>query len=99
LDRRILPKGKDAKGTPYEEYRWSRFKNAEARGMFETVSEHVVPWLRSLGGDGSTYARHMKDARFTILTPQLLAKVVDLIDKVPRALAVMKPSYKRSQYS
>src|ERR1700741_3919745 len=29
LDRRIFPKGKDAKGTPYEEYRWSRFKNAE----------------------------------------------------------------------
>ena len=51
--------------------------------MFEVVSEHVFPWLRTLGGDGSTYARHMKDARFTIPTPQLLAKVVDLIDKVP----------------
>src|SRR5271169_1881603 len=56
IERRIFPKGKDAKGTPYEEYRWSRFKNAEARAMFETVSEHVFPWLRSLGGDGSTYA-------------------------------------------
>jgi type I restriction enzyme M protein len=83
IERRIFPEGKDAKGKPYDELRWSRFKNAEARAMFETVSEHVFPLLRTLGGDGSTYARHMKDARFTIPTPQLLAKVVDLIDKVP----------------
>jgi type I restriction enzyme M protein len=36
-----------------------------------------------MGGDGSTYAHHMKDARFTIPTPALLAKVVDLLDHVP----------------
>src|ERR1700733_2236936 len=83
IERRIFPKGKDAKGMPYEEYRWSRFKNAEARAMYDTVSEHVFPWLRTLGGNGSAYAQHMKDARFTIPTPQLLAKVVDLIEKVP----------------
>jgi type I restriction enzyme M protein len=43
--------------------------------------------LRTLGvngsNDGSTYAQHMKDARFTIPTPALLAKVVDLLDAVP----------------
>ena len=47
------------------------------------VGEHVFPFLRTLGGDGSTYAHHMKDARFTIPTPALLAKVVDLLDDVP----------------
>ena len=31
----------------------------------------------------STYAHHMRDARFTIPTPGLLAKVVDLIDQMP----------------
>ena len=36
-----------------------------------------------MGGDGTTYSHHMKDARFTIPTPALLARVVDLIDKVP----------------
>ena len=51
--------------------------------MYITVSEHVFPFLRNLGGDQSTYARHMKDARFTIPTPALLAKVVDLLDHVP----------------
>jgi type I restriction enzyme M protein len=35
------------------------------------------------GWHGSTYATHMKDARFTIPTPALLAKVVDLLDHVP----------------
>ena len=83
IERRIFPEGSDPKGKPYEDMRWSRFKNAEARQMFETVSEHVFPFLRTLGGDDSTYARHMKDARFTIPTPALLAKVVDLIDHVP----------------
>ena len=51
--------------------------------MFQVVGEHVFPFLRALGGDGSTYAVHMRDARFTIPTPALLAKVVDGIDLVP----------------
>jgi type I restriction enzyme M protein len=52
----IFPKGKDSKGLPFEQLRWSRFKNEEARRMYEIVGEHVFPYLRSLGGDGSTYA-------------------------------------------
>ena len=51
--------------------------------MFTVVDRNVFPFLRTLGGNGSTYAHHMKDARFTIPTPQLLAKVVDLIAEVP----------------
>src|SRR5258708_40144840 len=49
------------------------------------VAGHVFRFLRTLGGEGSTYARHMKDARFT-LPPEkaaLLAKVVDILDSVP----------------
>jgi type I restriction enzyme M protein len=83
MERRIFPEGKDSKRLPYDQLRWSRFKNLEARKMFEVVSEHVFPFLRTLGGDGSTYAHHMKDARFTVPTPALLAKVVDLLDHVP----------------
>ena len=51
--------------------------------MYAVVSDHVFPFLRTLGGDDSTYAHHMKDARFTIPTPSLLAKVVDMLDNVP----------------
>jgi type I restriction enzyme M protein len=83
MERRIFPEGKDPKGRPYADLRWSRFKNFEAREMFTVVGEHVFPFLRTLGGDDSTYAHHMKDARFTIPKAELLAKVVDLIDQVP----------------
>lgn len=83
MERRIFPDDKDPKGRPYADLRWTQFKNFEAREMFMVVSEHVFPFLRTLGGDDSTYAHHMKDARFTIPKAELLAKVVDLIDKVP----------------
>jgi type I restriction-modification system DNA methylase subunit len=83
IERSVFPSGKDSKGVKYEQYRWSRFKNLEAREMYELISESVFPWLRKLGGNASTYSHHMKDARFTIPTPGLLAKVVDLIDHVP----------------
>ncbi len=83
MARRIFPEGEDARGQAYENLRWSRFKHFEAREMYTVVGDHVFPFLRTLGGDGSTYAHHMKDARFTIPTPALLAKVVDLLDHVP----------------
>ena len=83
MERRIFPEGNDTKGKPYDSFRWSRFKHFEAREMFEVLGDHVFPFLRTLGGDGSTYAHHMKDARFTIPTPALLSKVVDLLDHVP----------------
>src|SRR5450756_775697 len=83
IAHRVFPEGVDARGRPYEDLRWSRFKNFAPAEMFTIVDEHVFPFLRTLGGDESTYAHHMKDARFTIPTPALLAKVVDLLDAVP----------------
>ncbi|MCS7466412.1 type I restriction-modification system subunit M [Stieleria sp. ICT_E10.1] len=85
MARRIFPEGKDEKKRPYEDLRWSRFKHFESAEMFTVLGEHVFPFLRTLGGDGSTYAHHMRDARFTIPTPALLTKVVDMIDQVPMA--------------
>src|SRR6202795_334261 len=85
MEHRVFPLGKDSKKRPYEDFRWSRFKHFAPAEMYAVVGEHVFPFLRTLGGDGSTYAHHMKDARFTIPTPALLAKVVDLLDQVPMA--------------
>ena len=82
VDRNIFPDGLDAKGRSYADMRWSRLKNFEAQEMFVVVSEHAFPFLRELGGDGSTYSKHMQGARFTIPTPALLAKVVDMIDEI-----------------
>lgn len=82
IERRIFPEGKDPKGRPYDDLRWSRFKHFAPAEMFTVIGEHVFPFLRTLGGDDSTYAYHMRDARFTIPTPALLAKVVDVWSSV-----------------
>jgi type I restriction enzyme M protein len=83
MERRTFPEGQDAKGRDFNDLRWSHFKNFSPAEMHTVVGEHVFPFLRTMGGDGSTYAQHMKDARFTIPTPALLAKVVDLLDHIP----------------
>jgi hypothetical protein len=90
IERRIFPDGKDSRGRPYEDFRWSRFKNFAPAEMFTVVGEHVFPFLRTLGGDKSTYSQHMEGARFTIPTPALLARVVDMIDHVPMCWRLAK---------
>jgi type I restriction enzyme M protein len=83
MARRIFPEGQDPRGRAYEDLRWSRFSNLAPAEIFAVVGEHVFPFLRTLGGDGSTYSHHMKDARFTIPTPALLSRVVDMVEAVP----------------
>jgi type I restriction enzyme M protein len=83
MERRIFSQGADPRGRPNEDLRWSHLLNMAPAEMFAVVGEHVFPFLRTLGGDGSTYAHHMKDARFTIPTPALLARVVDMLDHLP----------------
>jgi type I restriction enzyme M protein len=69
--------------------RWSRFKHDDPDVMYQLIASEVFPFLQRLGeqvgGDGSTYSDHMKDARFTIPTPALLSKVVDMLDDIPMA--------------
>src|SRR5450759_564551 len=83
MQKQFFPEGKDSKKRSFQDYRWNRFKNTDPRDMYAVVSEHVFPWLRTLGGNGTTYSKHMEGARFTIPTPALLARVVDMIDRVP----------------
>jgi type I restriction enzyme M protein len=83
IERRIFPKGEDKGGVAYEEMRWSRLKNKDPAAMFTIVGEHVFPFLRAMAEDGTAHAIHMKGARFTIPTPTLLAKVVDLLAGIP----------------
>lgn len=87
MERRIFPKGKDDigkdGGVAYEDMRWSRLKNRDPGTMFKLVSEHVFPFLRTMAEEGTAHATHMKGARFTIPTPALLAKVVDLLADIP----------------
>lgn len=45
--------------------RRSKFKHEESALIHKTVADEVFPFLRTLGGDSSTYSVHMKDARLT----------------------------------
>lgn len=83
LERRIFPQGADPRGEPYENLRWSRFRDKEPREMFRIVEEHVFPFIRERVASGGSLAKSMRDARFQIPTPALLAKAVDKLDRVP----------------
>ncbi len=83
MERRIFPDGADDRGRPYADLRWSRFKHFDPREMMEVVAEHVFPFLRTLGAEGSSYGAHMKDARLGFGAPGLLAKAVEMLDRIP----------------
>lgn len=83
IENAIFPPGKDAKGRPYQDLRWSRLKNLDPTDMQEVMGEHVFPFLRDLGGKDSAYAANMKNARYTISKASLLVKLVDMINNIP----------------
>jgi type I restriction enzyme M protein len=82
----VFPEGTDDSGRrprPFSDLRWSRFQNMSAAEMYEVIDQNVFPFIRGLGEAGSSFAANMKDARFTIPTPALLSKVVDLLEDIP----------------
>src|SRR3989449_9715450 len=45
IERRIFPEGADPKGRPYDDLRWTRFKNFSPAEMFTVITDHVFPFL------------------------------------------------------
>ena len=90
IDEVIFPEGEEflpeglARGRPYGDLRWSRFKHLPAADMFEVVGNYVFPFLHRRAEE-STHAKHMRDARLRIPTPGLLQKAVDGLDAIPMA--------------
>ncbi|EXF58010.1 eco57I restriction-modification methylase family protein [Acinetobacter sp. 1294596] len=72
--------------TPEQDHlRWSKFITlGDPTQLYDTIANEVFPFIKSIGSeDDTTYSHHMKDARFTIPTPALLTKVVDILAEVP----------------
>ncbi len=67
---------------PYEELRWSRFKNLAPAEMYELVDKYVFPFLQTRAA-ATTHGKHMAGARLSIPSAALLAKAVDGIDGIP----------------
>src|SRR5947208_8751372 len=51
VENAVFPKGKDARGRPYDDLRWSRFKHFAPAEMYAVVADHVFPFLKALGSD------------------------------------------------
>ncbi|MGH1490177.1 MAG: type I restriction-modification system subunit M [Acidimicrobiales bacterium] len=76
------PEGREL-GRPYEDLRWSRFKDlGSAQDMYDLVVNYVFPFLQERAAN-STHGKHMKGGRLTIPTPALLQKAVDGLDAIP----------------
>lgn len=76
------PIDKPVFGADDQDYRWHKFKNKDPQVMFELVRDKVFPFIKTLHGDESSFARHMKDAIFMIPKPSLLDQVVQMIDSL-----------------
>ncbi|MEX1077684.1 MAG: class I SAM-dependent DNA methyltransferase [Homoserinimonas sp.] len=86
IEKRVFPEGMDDTGRrprTYADLRWSHFKHFSPQEMYEVVDQNVFPFIRNLGEAGSSFATNMKDARFTIPTPALLTKVVEMLNDIP----------------
>ncbi|MBE3671825.1 MULTISPECIES: type I restriction-modification system subunit M [Pseudoalteromonas] len=69
--------------TEQANYRWNKFKNLDPQVMFDLVKDKVFPFIKTINGEDTTFAKHMSDAIFMIPKAQVLDKVVNLIDKIP----------------
>ena len=66
----------------HEDCRWSHWTNLPADQILHHVRDTVFPFLRNLGGEGTLYAKFMKDAVFTIPVPSLLIEGVKIINNM-----------------
>ncbi|MGW8569832.1 N-6 DNA methylase [Streptomyces niveus] len=61
--------------------RWSRVIRLTPQFMYASMADEVFPWLRSNAFDGLAYSQHVRDARFAIPTPGLLARAVGVLEE------------------
>lgn len=67
---------------PEELMKWSEFKHLDVNEMFDIVSQKVFPFIKSMGGEESSFTAEMKDAVFMIPKASLLQESIRLIDGI-----------------
>lgn len=59
--------------------RWSKFRDRDAREIYEIAGQRVFPFIKSMNGGGkaqTAFSRYMNDAMFLISAPQVLQKII-----------------------
>lgn len=92
LDEMDLKKKQDAEftgesyksifGQDKENLRWSHFRQMEGGEMLNHVQAKVFPFLKTLGSETSSFAKHMTNAVFIISKPSLLVEAINIIDEI-----------------
>ena len=85
MERRIFPRARTQQGAVPTTTCAGRGSRTSSRAeMMKVVDEHVFPFLRTLGEEGSSYGHaHEGCAPRRSATPALLAKVVEMLDNIP----------------
>jgi len=71
----IFPPGKDG-----QQLRWSYWSALSGADALRQIKERVFPWVKTLGGDGGSFAAQMENAEFKINKPALLIEACRAID-------------------
>jgi type I restriction enzyme M protein len=62
--------------------RWSYWANLKAEEALKVVKERVFPFVKTLGGEGGSFADQMINAEFKINKPSLLIEACKMIDQI-----------------
>jgi type I restriction enzyme M protein len=62
--------------------RWSYWTNLKAEEALKVVKERVFPFVKTLGGEGGSFADQMINAEFKINKPSLLIEACKMIDQI-----------------
>src|SRR5438132_376005 len=65
---------------PDAKLRWSHWTQLPADQALRQVKEKVFPFIKTLGGEGGSFAEHMANAEFKINKPSLLIEAAKAID-------------------
>lgn len=67
--------------------RWSHFRQMEGGEMLTHIQTKVFPFLKTIGKEESSFAKHMGNAVFIISKPSLLVEAVNIIDEIFEEIA------------
>lgn len=66
-----------------QNYRWHIFKTFEETELFNLMDKEIFPFIKTINGnEESAFARYMKDAAFSIPSPQTLKAVITKLDEL-----------------
>jgi type I restriction enzyme M protein len=69
-------------GVAKEDLRWHKVNRGPTDVIFQKMQTQVFPFIKDLGVEGSSFAKHMQNAVFLIPKPSLLKEAMDTIDQL-----------------